>query len=195
MPIINNTSDIAKLLNRNKASTKFFIGKSLYRAYQKTDTYFGDGQLGVEFIYHGGIVTPIRDGYNAKLTIYTCRFTHNLPTIFICAFGDVSALYALLYIEERLEDMDMLRRYISSRWFQSPVGFEAICRMLKTYWQYNQYIRRSKYGTLLHKIIHHPSLTIYEPEAIGAVRTTNGIDLVHGGNFVMEFNGQFGELF
>lgn len=194
MTIINNTSDIAKLLERSKASTKFFIGRSLYRAYQKTDTYFGDGQLGVEFIYHGGIVTPIRNRANIKLTIYTCRFTHNLPTVFICAFGSVSALYALLYIEERLEDMDMLKRYMESSWFQSQVGFEAICRMLKTYWQYNQYIRRSKYGTLLHKIIHHPSLTIYEPEA-GAAIATPSIDLTYGGNFVMEFDGQFGELF
>lgn len=192
MPIINNTSDIAKLLEKNKASTKFYIGHSLYRAYQKTDTYFGDGQLAMEFVYHGDIATIFNNMSNLQIALYTCRFTNNLPTLFIPSFGSISALYALVYITQRLYDIDMLERYMYSIYFKSPEGFEVICRMLKTYWHYNQYISKSKYGILIERITHDSSLVVYDPSS-GTPTSTSDINLVYGGNFVIEFDNQFGD--
>lgn len=188
MPIINNTSDIAKLLERNRASNKFYIGHSLYRTYQKrTMTYFGEGQLAMEFVYHGEACTHPERTSNNYVSIYTCRFTNNLPTLFMPAFGTISALTMLTFIDRRIDNYNMLRRLMSTTCLsKSDVGFEVICRMLKIMYHYQQYIKHSKYNTLLCNLLYSSKFHIKQSNTCRV--SLIDINLTHDGSFILDYH-------
>lgn len=160
--VFTNNSALTRLLQTEECSVKLLMGESICKATHKFNTgSFAAGEIALDFIYHGCLEYLLNDYGLQRMFVYSCQAGDFEPVIIVAGYR-MDLEDAIDFITLKYYDIYRIRVMRDMVYMKGMVGFEALCRLLKSYWYFNSNIKDNQYGRLIQTLKLYDTVRLYQ---------------------------------
>jgi len=160
--IFSNNSALTRLLQTEECSIKLLMGEGICKAAHKFNTgSFAEGEIALDFIYHGYIEYVINYWGPQRMFVYSCQAGNFEPFIIVSGYR-MDLEDAIDFITVRYYDIYRMHIMRDMIYMKGMAGFEALCRLLKSYWYFNSNIKNNQYGRLIQTLKRYDTVRLYQ---------------------------------
>lgn len=160
--LFSNNSALTRLLQTEECSVKLLIGEGICKAIHKFHTgSFAEGEIALDFIYHGYLEYVLNHYGPQRMFVYSCQVGDFEPIIIVSGYR-MDLECAIDFITARYYDIYRMRIMRDMVYMKGIVGFEALCRLLKSYWYFNSDIKNNQYGRLIQTLKMYDKVQLYQ---------------------------------